>query len=511
MSPSGRWPSESLIFEKSVAGRRGYTFPALDVPSIDPAQGLPHETLRRISAPLPEVSELDVIRHYTRLSQLNFSIDTHFYPLGSCTMKYNPKVCEQVAAFTGFKALHPLQPASTVQGFLQVYHELERALSEICGMAEFTLQPAAGAHGELTGLLIARAYHQYKGTPRKTVIVPDSAHGTNPASAMIAGYRVISIRSDARGRVDLQALKSALNSDTAVFMLTNPNTLGLFETQIHEIARLVHDVGALLYLDGANMNALVGLIRPGDLGFDLMHLNLHKTFSTPHGGGGPAAGPVGVTQALTPFLPVPRVRKTEQGYVLEESTPLSIGKMRAFNGNSLILLRAYTYLRCLGREGLRKVSETAILNANYLRAKLRERYEVAIDEPCMHECVFTPAKQKPKGVKTLDIAKRLLDFGFHPPTIYFPLIVEEALMVEPTETESKETLDLFIQALNTIADEADRDPQILQNAPHTTPVRRLDEVKAAREPNLRWKPARTENSPSPLPAGRQAPPLLPGE
>jgi glycine dehydrogenase subunit 2 len=478
---------ESLIFEKSQAGRRGYQLPALDVPSIDPASVLPKNALRQNLAELPEMSELDVVRHYTRLSQLNFSIDTQFYPLGSCTMKYNPKVNELVAGFTGFKAIHPLQPTSTVQGFLQIYYELERMLSEVCGMAEFTLQPSAGAHGELSGLLIARAYHKYKGNPRKTVIVPDSAHGTNPASAMIAGYHVVTIKSDVKGRVDLASLKAALNQDTAVFMLTNPNTLGLFETQIKEIAKMVHDVGALLYLDGANMNALVGLVRPGDLGFDIMHLNLHKTFSTPHGGGGPAAGPVGVSQALTPFLPVPRVRKSENTYSLEESAPLSIGKMRAFNGNSLILLRAYTYIRCLGREGIRKNTEAAILNANYLRAKLKDRFHVAIDEPCMHECIFTAANQKPKGVRTLDIAKRLLDFGFHPPTIYFPLIVEEAMMIEPTETESKQTLDQFIVAMRAIADEAERDPEKLQHAPYTTPVRRLDEVKAAREPNLRWK------------------------
>ena len=480
---------EPLIFEKTQVGRHGYQLPALDVPSIDPASILPKAALRKNLAELPEMSELDVVRHYTRLSQLNFSIDTQFYPLGSCTMKYNPKVNELVASFTGFKAVHPLQPTSTVQGFLQIYHELERTLSEVCGMAEFTLQPSAGAHGELAGLLIARAYHKYKGNPRKTVIVPDSAHGTNPASAMIAGYNVVTIKSDSHGRVDLASLKAALNQDTAVFMLTNPNTLGLFETQIKEIAKMVHDVGALLYLDGANMNALVGLVRPGDLGFDIMHLNLHKTFSTPHGGGGPAAGPVGVSQALTPFLPVPRVRKSENTYSLEENAPLSIGKMRAFNGNSLILLRAYIYIRCLGREGIRKNTEAAILNANYLRVKLRDSYQLAIDEACMHECIFTAARQKPKGIRTLDIAKRLLDFGYHPPTIYFPLIVEEAMMIEPTETESKQTLDQFIDAMRKIAEEADRDPEKLKGAPYTTPVRRLDEVKAAREPNLRWKPS----------------------
>ena len=368
-------------------------------------------------------------------------------------------------------------------------------------MAEFSLQPSAGAHGELTGLLIARAYHKYKGNVRKTVIVPDSAHGTNPASAMIAGYQVKSIKSDSKGRVDLKQLEAALNQDTAVFMLTNPNTLGLFETQIKEIAKRVHDAGALLYLDGANMNALVGLIRPGDLGFDIMHLNLHKTFSTPHGGGGPAAGPVGVTQALTPFLPLPRVRKTEQGYSLEESAPLSIGKMRAFNGNALILLRAYVYIRCLGREGIRKISEGAILNANYLRVKLRDSYQLAIDELCMHECIFTAGKQKSKGVRTLDIAKRLLDYGIHPPTIYFPLIVDEAMMIEPTETESKQTLDAFVEAMNAIAREAEQNPELLHNAPHSTPVRRLDEVTAARQPNLRWKP---NVSTSPFP------PLYPG-
>jgi glycine dehydrogenase subunit 2 len=491
---------EPLIFEKTQAGRRGYALPALDVPSIDPAQVLPKDALRQTPPALPEVSELDVVRHYTRLSQLNFSIDTNFYPLGSCTMKYNPKVCEQVAGFTGFKALHPLQPDSTVQGFLQVYYELERALAEICGMAEFSLQPSAGAHGELAGLLIARAYHKYKGNVRKTVIVPDSAHGTNPASAMIAGYQVKSVKSEAHGRVDLKELEAALNQDTAVFMLTNPNTLGLFETQIQEIAKRVHDVGALLYLDGANMNALVGMIRPGDLGFDIMHLNLHKTFSTPHGGGGPAAGPVGVSQALTPFLPVPRVRKSDQGYSLEETSPLSIGKMRTFNGNSLILLRAYTYIRCLGREGIRKVSEAAILNANYLRAKLEKNYQLAIKGLCMHECIFTAGKQKAHGIKTLDIAKRMLDYGVHPPTIYFPLIVDEAMMIEPTETESKQTLDAFIDTMNKIAEEAEQTPELLKTAPHTTPVRRLDEVTAARQPNLRYKPAS-----APHPAGATNP------
>ncbi|MFA5975553.1 MAG: aminomethyl-transferring glycine dehydrogenase subunit GcvPB [Elusimicrobiota bacterium] len=481
---------EPIIFEKTTPGRHGYTFPALDVPSINPSDVLPKEAIRQASAQLPEVSELDVVRHYTRLSQLNFSIDTQFYPLGSCTMKYNPKVCEQVANFTGFKALHPLQPTSTVQGFLQVYYELERMLSEICGMAEFTLQPSAGAHGELTGLLVARAYHKYKGNARKTVIVPDSAHGTNPASAMIAGYQVVNIKSGPKGRVDLAALKAALNQDTAVFMLTNPNTLGLVETQIKEIAQMVHNAGALLYMDGANMNALAGLTRPGDLGFDIMHLNLHKTFSTPHGGGGPGSGPIGVSQTLTPFLPVPRVRKTGQGYTIEEISPLSIGKMRAFQGNSLVLLRAYIYIRCLGRDGIREMSKGAILNANYLLAKLRKRYQAAVaEESCMHECLLTPAKQRPHGIKTLDIAKRLLDYGFHAPTIYFPLIVDEAIMIEPTETESKQTLDLFVDAMNKIADEAEREPEKLKNAPFTTPVRRLDEVKAAREPNLRWRPS----------------------
>lgn len=493
---------EPVIFEKTQAGRKGYQLPALDVPSVDPAAVLPAENLRKNAAALPELSELDVIRHYTRLSQLNFSIDTHFYPLGSCTMKYNPKVNELVAGFTGFKALHPLQPDATVQGFLQVYYELERMLSEICGMAEFTLQPSAGAHGELAGLLIARAYHKYKGNARKTVIVPDSAHGTNPASAMIAGYNVVTIKSLPNGRVDTAALKAALNEDVAVFMLTNPNTLGLFETEIKEIAKMVHEVGALLYLDGANMNALVGLVRPGDLGFDIMHLNLHKTFSTPHGGGGPAAGPVGVSQALTPFLPVPRVRKTDQGYALEEKAPLAIGKMRAFNGNSLILLRAYTYIRLLGREGIRRNTEAAILNANYLRAKLRDAFHAPIDETCMHECIFTAAKQKPNGVKTLDIAKRLLDYGIHPPTIYFPLIVDEAMMIEPTETESRQTLDLFIDVMHKIAAEARATPDLLKQAPHTTPVRRLDEVKAAREPNLRWTSGRSVPERATTPAPR---------
>ena len=478
---------EALIFEKSISGRHGYTLPSLDVPSIAVESAVPASLQRKTAPELPEVSELDVVRHFTRLSQLNYSIDTHFYPLGSCTMKYNPRLCETVAGFSGFRTLHPLQPAETAQGFLQSMYELERMLSEICGMAEFTLQPAAGAHGELTGILIARAYHEYKGEKRHKIIVPDSAHGTNPASAMMGGFQVVTVPSDSRGRVDVEALRKTIDRDTALLMLTNPNTLGLFETNIREISEIVHKAGALMYMDGANMNALVGLARPGDMGFDILHVNLHKTFSTPHGGGGPGAGPVGVCDMLTPFLPVPRIRKNAPSYTLEEHAPLSIGKVRAFQGNTLTLLRAYAYIRALGKEGVRLNSESAILNANYLRVKLRGTYKSFIDEICLHECVFTATPQKAKGVRALDIAKRLLDYGYHPPTIYFPLIVEECLMIEPTETESKETLDAFIATMIKIAGEVDHDPQKCLDAPVTTPVRRLDEVSAARNPILRYQ------------------------
>ena len=491
-----------LIFERSVPGHRGYALPVYDGPKKSPAELVPREMLRECDADLPEVSEIDAVRHYTRLSQLNFSVDTHFYPLGSCTMKYNPKVNDRMASLAGFENLHPYQPATTTQGMLQLLAELEQMLCAISGMDAFTLQPAAGAHGELTGLLLIRAYHTQRGNPRKKVIVPDSAHGTNPSSARMAGYEVVTIPSATNGEVDFEAFQAALDDQVAAVMLTNPSTHGIFETRILDIARLAHEKGALLYYDGANLNALVGLARPGDMGFDVVHLNLHKTFSTPHGGGGPGAGPVGVKGALAPYLPVPRIREvvergassgkredvTAQGstFVFDYDRPLSIGKMRAFYGNVGILIRAHTYIRAHGAEGLRRVSRGAIINANYVKAKLRDLYDDPFPQPCMHEVVLSARRQKKQGASARDIAKRLLDFGFHAPTVYFPLTVPEALMIEPTETESRRTLDRFIVAMRQIAEEIERDAATLHRAPFTMPVKRVDEVKAARELDVNY-------------------------
>jgi glycine dehydrogenase subunit 2 len=479
---------EPLAIDISHAGRR-----ALDIQPVDPAlppmeRRIP-ASYRRTKAPrLPELTELQVIRHFTRLSQLNYSIDTHFYPLGSCTMKYNPKVNDQIAGFPRLEKAHPLAPDAMVQGSLQLLYELERTLSTVTGMEALTLQPAAGAHGELTGVMVAQAYHKSRGEAgrRTKVIVPDSAHGTNPASAALAGLTVIQIKSDAKGRVDLNELKVHLDETCALVMITVPNTLGLFEDNIQEVARIVHAKGALLYMDGANFNALAGLVRPADLGFDIMHLNLHKTFSTPHGGGGPGAGPVGIRKALERFLPVPRVVKKGEQYALSYDWPDTIGRIGGFNGNMGILVRAYAYARALGPEGIRTVSERAIINANYIRVKLSKLFKTVTDEPCMHEAVFSGLPILSGGVKTLDIAKRLLDYGFYAPTIYFPLIVPECLMIEPTETETRETLDSFVRALESIADEIKKDPEFVKGAPYTTPVRRPDEVRAAREPVLRW-------------------------
>ncbi len=480
--------AEPLIFERSVPGRRGYRLPPSDVPSRDPANLVPDDQLRTVPPQLPEVAELDVIRHYTRLSQLNFSVDTHFYPLGSCTMKYNPKLNDRIAALPGFAFLHPLQPSSHVQGILQLLYELEQLLCAITGMAAFPLQPAAGAQGELTGLKIIAAYHQRKGRARSTILIPDSAHGTNPASAALSGFTVEKLRSGPDGLVDLQELKRKLNRDVAALMLTNPNTLGLFERDIKTIAALLHEQDALVYMDGANMNALLGIARPGDMGVDLLQLNLHKTFSTPHGGGGPGAGPVGVQKALEPYLPVPRVRKAGKRFAWDERSRWTVGRMHGFYGNVGVLVRAYAYIRTLGRDGLIRASEAAIINANYLKAKLEETFPVPYNDHCMHEFVLTLKSLKPYGVSAGDVAKRLLDYGVYAPTVYFPLIVEEALMVEPTETESKETLDQFAQALIAIAQEAKTNPELVKQAPQRLPVGRLDEVKAAREPNLRWAP-----------------------
>lgn len=476
---------EALIFEKSVPGRRGYRLPSLDVPE----EPLPQSAVRE-GLDLPEVSELDVVRHFTRLSQLNFSIDTHFYPLGSCTMKYNPKINDEVAGLSGFALLHPFQGSGQVQGALELMFVLQEILAEITGMDAVSLEPAAGAHGELTGLLMIRSYFRDKGESRRTILVPDSAHGTNPATAAMLGYRVVQIPSDSRGGVDLGALKAALSDDVASLMLTNPNTLGLFDENILEISRLVHEKGGVLYYDGANLNAILGVARPGDFGFDVVHLNLHKTFSIPHGGGGPGGGPVGVKSFLEPYLPVPVVvrRSGSEEYALEDQRPKTIGRVKAYYGNFLHLVRGLSYILAQGPEGLRKIGELSVLNANYLMHFLKKDYDLPYDRPCKHEFVLSARRQKAGRVRALDIGKRLLDYGFHAPTVYFPLIVEEALMVEPTETESKETLDAFIEAMKRIAEECEQNPGLVQEAPHSLPVARVDDVQAARKPNVCWCP-----------------------
>lgn len=479
--------NRKLIFEKSVPGRVGYSLPKLDVPESNLEDLIPSEYLREEEAELPEVSENDVVRHFVGLSTLNHGVDTGFYPLGSCTMKYNPKLNEDVARFKGFTDIHPLQSEETVQGCLELMYQMDKLLSEITGMARFTLQPAAGAHGELAGLMIIKAYHEYNGHGhRKKMLIPDSAHGTNPASAALAGFDVLEIPSDDRGGVDLESLRKMVDEETAGLMLTNPNTLGLFDENIVEVARIVHDAGGLLYYDGANANAILGIARPGDMGFDVVHLNLHKTFSTPHGGGGPGSGPIGVREDLVPFLPKPVVEYDGEKYFLDNERPLSIGKIKSFFGNFNVVVKAYAYILTMGAEGLRKVSETAVLNANYVMEKLKAVYQLPYDRVCKHEFVLSAQNQKEKGISAMDIAKRLIDFGFHPPTTYFPLIVREALMIEPTETEGKETLDAFIDAMLQIAREVDDNPEIIKDAPHGTPVRRLDETMAARKPKLRW-------------------------
>jgi len=477
-----------LIFEISRPGRKAYSLPDSDVPKLSLEEMIPRECIRVHDPMLPEVSEVDVVRHFTRLSQLNHGVDSGFYPLGSCTMKYNPKVNEDVARMEGFTQIHPLQPLETVQGCLEILYKIDKFLSEITGMDRFSLQPAAGAQGEMTGLMIIKAYHQQRGDiERNRIIVPDSAHGTNPASASMAGFEVVEVKSNDRGEVDLEALRAVADNNTAGLMLTNPNTLGLFEGNILEIADIIHEAGGLLYYDGANMNAIMGIARPGDMGFDVVHLNLHKTFGTPHGGGGPGAGPVGVKKQLVPFLPVPMIEFDDDGYYLDYEKPLSIGRVKSFYGNFGVVVKAYAYIMSMGAEGLKRVSESAVLNANYLMERLKEHYLLPYDRRCMHEFVISAQQQKEKGVSALDIAKRLMDFGIHPPTMYFPLIVKEALMIEPTETESKETLDAFIDALIQIAQEVDTDAEKVKGAPHTTPVRRLDEARAARNPVLRWR------------------------
>ncbi len=476
--------TEPLLSEISRPGRVGHQLPPGDVPAAEP---LPTE-LSRDRLDLPEVSENEVVRHFVHLSNMNYGVDTGIYPLGSCTMKYNPKVSEDVARWPGFSALHPYQAEEVSQGALRLMYELQQALGEISGLPAVSLQPAAGAHGELTGMLMVRAYHQSRGDGKRTkVLIPDSAHGTNPATAAMCGYTAVAVKSDARGNVDLEVLRALADEETAALMLTMPNTLGLFDEHMLAISEVIHGCGALMYGDGANLNALLGVAKPGDLGFDVMHINLHKTFATPHGGGGPGSGPVVAREFLGDFLPVPVVARKEKGsYTLQCERANSIGQVRSFYGSFGVLVRAYAYIRALGAEGLRKVGENAILNANYLRSRLQQGYEVPYPRTCMHEFVLTARRQKALGVRTLDIAKRLIDSGIHPPTVYFPLIVEEAMMIEPTETESKERLDAFADVLLAIAEEAEEDPEMVKAAPVKTVVGRLDEVSAARQPRLHW-------------------------
>src|SRR5271154_6158017 len=480
--------NEALTFEKSSPGKKAYKLPPLDVPEVDAAMALGNAA-REDCGYLPELSEIEIIRHFTRLSTWNYAIDLGMYPLGSCTMKYNPRVNELVSRLEGIAEAHPYQPEHLSQGVLQIIRTLQDCLIEITGMDTITLQPAAGAHGEFTGILLTRAYHQSKGNARKTVLVPDSAHGTNPATAAIVGYQVQNIKSNSLGMVDVGALEKLVTEDVAALMLTNPSTIGVFESEIHKIAVIPHAKGALLYMDGANMNALVGKVRPGDFGVDVMHLNLHKTFSTPHGGGGPGSGPVAIKRALEPFLPTPVVvTKSDGTLAFDYNRPQSVGRVRAFYGNFGMFVRALAYIQANGPDGLRQTTEDAVLNANYIRKGLEGTYDLPYSTPTMHEVVFSDRLQAKKGVRTMDIAKRLIDYGFHPYTTAFPLIVPGALMIEPTESESKEEMDLFIEAMKSIAEEVEDDPQTVLDAPHSTRVSRLDETAAARKPVLRWKP-----------------------
>jgi len=488
LGASGLVLNEPLIFEKGAKGRKAYSLPKLDVEKVNPQKIWPPKFIRRELEGFPEMSEVDVVRHFTRLSQWNYGVDSGFYPLGSCTMKYNPKVNEEMARLPGFAGAHPYQPEEVSQGALQLIYELEQYLGEVSGMDRVTLQPSAGAQGELAGMLMIRAYLVDRGNPRKKVLVPDTAHGTNPASSSLCGYQVVQVKSDERGRLSPGAIEEKMDQDVAALMVTNPNTLGLFEDHICAVAQIVHQKGGLIYCDGANLNALMGLTRVGDMGVDVLHFNLHKTFSTPHGGGGPGAGPVGVKGHLADYLPIPIVAKEGDRFRFESNRPKSIGKVRSFYGNFGILVRAYSYILSMGAEGLKKASLLALLNANYIRARLKGTYNIPYDFPCMHECVFNDKLQNKFGVTALDIAKRLMDYGFHPPTIYFPLVVHGALMIEPTESEAKETLDQFIESMIQIAKEAETDPEVVRSAPHRTKVSRLDEVLANRKPKLRWNP-----------------------
>lgn len=478
---------DKLIFELSRPGRKGYELPE-DRYGVDAIKDLPADLLRKEEPELPEVSELDVVRHYTNLSSKNFGVDTGFYPLGSCTMKYNPKINEEIAAMPEFSGLHPLQPAESAQGALELYYNLQKALSNIAGLAEFTLNPYAGAHGELTGLMVMRQYHISRGDEkRRKVIVPDSAHGTNPASAMVAGLEVVEVKSKPNGSIDVEDLKPLLDDTVAGIMMTNPNTLGMFETEIMEIAKLVHEAGGLLYYDGANLNPMLGKVRPGDMGFDIMHINLHKTFSTPHGGGGPGSGPVGVAAHLVDLLPNPRVKKDNDGKFYIDNGDKSLGSISSFLGNFGVMMKAYAYILSLGKENLKNVGPMATLNANYIKESLKDDYLLPIEGACKHEFVFDGLMDKSTGVTTLNVAKRLLDYGFHAPTIYFPLLFHESMMIEPTETESKETLDEFIEVMHKVAEEARENPQMVKDAPHTTLISHPDETTAAKKPILSYR------------------------
>ncbi|SUZ56508.1 uncharacterized protein METZ01_LOCUS9362 [marine metagenome] len=474
---------EPIVFELGSPGRKAYSLSPCDVPEIELETLLPVDEIRDPIKELPELTELDVVRHYTRLSQWNFSIDTNFYPLGSCTMKYNPKLNETLARLPGFAGHHPISADEDAQGSLQLMYELQEYLKEISGMDHVSLQPAAGAQGEFAGMLMIQAYHTAKGNPRKKVFLPDSAHGTNPASATLCGYKSVQIPSNSEGLIDIDKLEAVMDEETAAIMLTNPNTLGMFEKDILKITEIVHSKGGLVYCDGANLNAIMGIAKMGEMGIDVLHINLHKTFSTPHGGGGPGAGPVCIKDILEPYLPKPVVEKKGHKYVLNNNRPKSVGKLKVFNGNFGMLLRAYVYIRTLGPEGILEAAQSAVLNANYIRAKLKDTFHLPFTGACLHECVFN---DKGQGITTMDFAKELIDYGFHPPTVYFPLIVKGALMIEPTETESKETLDMFIEAMKSISKKGHEDPESFHKAPRLPKVSRPDEAQAARQPKLKW-------------------------
>jgi glycine dehydrogenase subunit 2 len=483
---TGLIQDEPLIFEQGGKGRKGYSLPRWDVEEAEVKNLIASHLIREDLEGFPQLSEIDVVRHFTRLSQWNYGVDTGFYPLGSCTMKYNPKVNEEIARMGGFANLHPYTPEDLAQGALRLMYELGGFLAEITGMDDVSLQPAAGAHGELTGIRMVKAFLQARGNGRKKVLVPDTAHGTNCSTSTIASYQMVEIKSNENGVISPEKVAEQMDEEVAAIMVTNPNTLGLFEEHLAEIAEIVHRKGGFVYCDGANLNALMGIVKLGDLGVDVIHINLHKTFSTPHGGGGPGAGPVAVKKELAPYFPVPVIEKDRGVYRLNDDRPHSIGKMRAFYGNFGVILKAYAYILSMGSEGLKRASEMAVLNANYLMKRLKDYYHLPYDRPCMHECVFTDLFQEKYHVSTLDIAKRLIDYGYHPPTIYFPLVVKAALMIEPTETESKESLDGFIETMIAIAKEAEEDPDLLRQAPQKVKVRRLDEVLAARKPKLKW-------------------------